>query len=388
MLKYEQIIYVGNDWFADNRTSSHQIARLLAANNTLLYVEAAGQRAPKASKRDLRKIVRKVAKAWKNPVRLESGMYLYSPLILPFHRYRAVRRLNKMLLARSINRACRKVGFERPILWIILPHYASLVDTIRRKGTVYYVVDEYAAMPDVDPERIREMERLVLERADVVFTISEELTERKSQMNRNTYFSPHGVDTSHFNRAHTEDFPKPSDMADVPSPIVGFFGLIEAWLDLDLIEYLASKRPKYSFVLIGRVARDISQLKKYPNVFFLGQRRYEDIPSYLKYFDVCVIPFKLTDVIVNSNPLKLKEYLAGGKPVVSVGIGEVRKYGDLVYVADTYEQYAQCVDKALAEDNPARAAARVNAMEKESWPSKVELISERVARHIQGVRNE
>jgi glycosyltransferase involved in cell wall biosynthesis len=388
MLKNEEIIYVGNDWFADNRTSSHQIARLLAQHNRMLYVEAAGQRAPKASKRDIGKIFRKLKTAFADPVRLDNGMHLYSPVILPFHRFSLARRLNKIILGWSIKRACKTVGFENPVLWIILPHYSSLVDTVRRKGVVYYVVDEYSSMPDVDADRIREMERHVLDHADVVFTISEELTRAKSQVNPNTYFSNHGVDTAHFNRAHSEDLPRPSELGSMPAPVIGFFGLIEDWLDLELIEHLASRRPRYSFVLIGRVASDTARLKKHKNVFFLGQKKYEDIPAYLKYFDVCLIPFKLNEVIINSNPLKLKEYLAGGKPVVSVGIGEVRKYGDLVYIGDTYDEYLACVDRALEEDSPERARQRVRAMESESWPARVDVICDRVSKHIPGVHNE
>jgi glycosyltransferase involved in cell wall biosynthesis len=388
MLKNEEIIYVGNDWFADNRTSSHQIARLLAQHNRMLYVEAAGQRAPKASKRDIGKIFRKLKRAFADPVRLDNGMHLYSPVILPFHRFSLARRLNKIILGWSIKRACKTVGFENPVLWIILPHYSSLVDTVRCKGVVYYVVDEYSSMPDVDADRIREMERHVLDHADVVFTISEELTRAKSQVNPNTYFSNHGVDTAHFNRAHTEDLPRPSELGSMPAPVIGFFGLIEDWLDLELIEHLASRRPRYSFVLIGRVASDTARLKKHKNVFFLGQKKYEDIPAYLKYFDVCLIPFKLNEVIINSNPLKLKEYLAGGKPVVSVGIGEVRKYGDLVYIGDTYDEYLACVDRALEEDSPERARQRVRAMESESWPARVDVICDRVSKHIPGVHNE
>ncbi len=107
----------------------------------------------------------------------------------------------------------------------------------------------------------------------------------------------------------------------------------------------------------------------------------------MRAFDVCHIPFQLNDVILHSSPLKLKEYLAGGKPVVSVAIDEVTKLGDLVYVASDHAGYLAAIDRALAEDSPARAAERVRAMEGESWESKVETISARVAAHIPGARN-
>jgi glycosyltransferase involved in cell wall biosynthesis len=387
MLRDQEIVYVGNDWFADNRTSSHQIARLLAEHNRLLYVEAAGQRPPTASKRDLAKILAKLKKVWADPVRIDNGVHVYSPLIVPFHGSALARRVNRWFLGLQIRRACRKVGFRKPILWIILPHYSSIVDTVPHQGVVYYIVDEYSAMPGVDALRIREMEGLVLRKANVVFAISEPLVASKVQDNPNTYFSPHGVDTRHFGRAYHDAFPRPRELETIAQPVVGFFGLIEDWLDFDLLEYLAANRPQYSFVMVGRVARDISRFGRFQNVFFLGKKSYEEIPSFLRAFDVCHIPFKLNDVILHSSPLKLKEYLAGGKPVVSVAIDEVRKLGGLVYVAEDYAGYLAAVDRALAEDSAQRARERVEAMEQESWRSKVETISARVAAHVPGVRN-
>ncbi len=387
MLRDQQIVYIGNDWFADNRTSSHQIARLLAQHNRMLYVEAAGQRAPTASKRDLSKIVAKLKKVWANPVRVEPNVHVYSPVIVPFHGSALARRINRFVLGASLRRACRKVGFEKPILWIILPHYSSIVETVPHSGIVYYVVDEYSAMPGVDPARIREMEHLVLEHADVVFAISEPLVATKGRVNAHTYFSPHGVETAHFGRAYHEALPTPRAMEGIPRPVVGFFGLIEDWLDFDLLQYLAESRPQYSFVMVGRVARDIGRFAHLKNIFFLGKQSYEQIPSFLRAFDVCHIPFQLNDVILHSSPLKLKEYLAGGKPVVSVAIDEVKKLDGLVYVADDFAGYLAAIDRALAEDTPARAAERVRAMESESWQSKVETISARVAAHVAGARN-
>jgi glycosyltransferase involved in cell wall biosynthesis len=387
MLENQEIIYIGNDWFADNKTSSHQIAGVLARHNTLLYVEAAGQRAPRASRRDILKIFRKLRDAWRAPQKVQDGLYRYSPLILPFHKYALVRRFNKFLLARFIRRACSKLRFRRPLLWIILPHFASLLDTVPAKGIVYYIVDEYSSMPDVDVVRLRTMEKQVLEKANVVFVVSEELLERKSKLNPNTYLSPHGVDTEHFRKSMDDDTPIPKDMRDIRKPVIGFIGLIEKWFDFNLIQYLAGRRPDLSFVLIGRVVQSIARFRDLPNVHFLGQREYASIPGYLKYFDVCLIPFELNDVIRTSNPLKLKEYLAAGKPVVSVAIREVEKYGDLAYISNNYDQFLRHIERALEEDSPQRRAARVKAMERESWTAKVNGICRIVKQHIEGSNN-
>ena len=388
MLRDQQIVYIGNDWFADNRTSSHQIARLLSQHNRMLYVEAAGQRAPTASKRDLAKIVAKLKRAWAGPARVDENVHVYSPLILPFHGSALARRVNRLALGASLRRACKKVGFEKPILWIILPHYSSIVDTVPHQGIVYYVVDEYASMPGVDADRIRAMEGEVLAKADVVFAISEQLAATKGKANPHTYFSPHGVETAHFARAYHEAL---APTARIGGDCEPHRRLLRPDRGLARLRSLGvpgrTERPQYSFVMVGRVARDISRFARLKNVVFLGKKSYEDIPSFLRAFDVCHIPFQLNDVILHSSPLKLKEYLAGGKPVVSVAIDEVTKLGDLVYVASDHAGYLAAIDRALAEDSPARAAERVRAMEGESWESKVETISARVAAHIPGARN-
>ena len=122
MLKNENIIYVSNAWPGDNKTSAHHIAEELAKNNRLLYVEAAGQRAPRATTRDYKRILQKLRKAWTPPTAIIDNVYLYSPLILPFHGYSIVRKLNKLLLKLFMKRSLGALEFRDPILWIVLPH--------------------------------------------------------------------------------------------------------------------------------------------------------------------------------------------------------------------------------------------------------------------------
>jgi glycosyltransferase involved in cell wall biosynthesis len=234
---------------------------------------------------------------------------------------------------------------------------------------------------------IKNMEKYILERADIVFTVSEKLLESKIKINMNTYISLHGVDIDHFKKACGFTNPLPDDIAKIPRPIAGFFGLIEDRVDLDLIQFLADSRPDICFVLIGLVAQDISRFQNYQNVFFLGVKPYNNLPSYLACFDVCLMPYKLNTEMIHSNPKKLREYLAGGKPVVSVRIGEVERYRDLLYIADTYEDFLRSIDLSLAEDGRTMAKARLDEMAFESWPSKVEAICSKISQHIKGVRN-
>ncbi len=382
MLKNEEIIYIANDWVTENKTSSHHIAEILARENKILYVEASGQRAPRASKRDLKKILKKLRKAWMPPQQIQKNFYIFSPFILPFHKFILIQKLNSILLRTMFKKAYRVTKFRNPILWIFLPHFLSIVDSINSKAIVYYCVDEYSSQPNVNAEIIKKMELDLLKKADVVFTVSENLYEKKRKINPNTYLSPHGVDVQHFRTAIEEETQIPEDIESIQKPIAGFFGLIEEWIDLNLVNYIASNLKHISFVFIGRVAQDVSFLRKNKNIHFLGPRPYELLPNYLKAFDVCLLPYKLNTQVLNSNPKKLREYLAGGKPVVSVRVREIENYKELVYIADSYEEFVRCINLALTENSLEKVKLRIKSMEKESWEAKVERISQIVSRHI------
>jgi glycosyltransferase involved in cell wall biosynthesis len=373
-LENEEIVYVANDWRGENKTSAHHIAEELSRRNRLLYVEAAGQRAPRASGRDLKKIVNKLAKAWSKPVEVAANVAVYSPLILPFHKYGVVRRINRVLLKFQMRRACRITGFRNPLLWIVLPHYSTLVSDVPNKGIVYYCVDEYSSQPNVEKERIQAMEKLVLENADVVFAVSDVLLEGKRRLNANAFLSPHGVDFGLFNEAADEATGIPDDIRAIGRPIAGFFGLIEEWIDLDLIARAADALPDVSFVMIGSIAQSTDFLKPKQNVHFLGHRKYTSLPAYLKAFDVGLLPYKLNTQVINSNPKKLREYLAGGKPVVSVRVREVEKYGGLVEIVDSPEDFARAIRRSITDDTAEKRKQRIEAMREESWERKVDRI--------------
>jgi glycosyltransferase involved in cell wall biosynthesis len=388
MLKGEDIIYVGNRWFGENKTSAHHIAEVLSDNNRILYIEATGQRAPRASRRDFVQILRLLRKVWKKPVRLSDNFYVYSPVILPFHRLRFVRWLNSMILRFNVARVARRLGFTNPLLWIYMPHYGSLAGNLSVKGVVYYITDEYSSHPSTNPQVIQQLELAVLKRADVVFAVSDELLERKRKLNPNCHLSLHGVDLERFAPAARGELALPPEMADIPGPVVGFIGFIEEWIDIDLLYHLATRLPQLSFVLVGKAMVDVMRLKGLSNVHLLGHKPFPELPAYLQGMDVCLLPYRLNTQVINSNPKKLREYLAAGKPVVSVRVREVERYAEFVYIAGDYEQYAAAIETALREDSPERRQRRVAAMQGESWHRRVDDVSALVAAAIGGTRNE
>jgi glycosyltransferase involved in cell wall biosynthesis len=343
------ILYFGNDWAAENRTSSHHVARWLAKRYRVIYVESPGLRAPKGTGRDLRKLVSKVGLALRGPRPTPEGLQVQTLLQIPLHGSPLVRRANRELMLLTLKLLMRMQGVKKPITWFVVPHLASVVGQLGERMSVYYCIDDYAALPDVDVEAVRAMDETLTRNASLVFVASGTLLEAKRALNPNTHVSAHGVDFDHFVKAQDPKLEVPSDAASLPGPIIGFFGLIERWIELSLVRYLATERPSWNFLMIGRVAVPDSEVPHLPNIHFLGQRPYQSLPAYGKAFTAAIIPYHLTQQVINANPIKLREYLAMGKPIVSVSTPEIDKFRDYVAIAHSREEYLQHLDRAVTQ---------------------------------------
>jgi glycosyltransferase involved in cell wall biosynthesis len=365
-------LYFGNDWSAENRTSSHHVARLLAERYRVFYLECPGLRAPKSSGRDLWKLLHKAARFLAGARPVQQNLKVRTLLQVPLHRFRFVRWVNRRFLLATVRCLAWREGITRPIAWFTVPHPAPVVGRLDEILSVYYCIDDYSALPDVNPEAVRALDQELTRNASLVFVASETLLDDKRLLNPNTRVSPHGVDLEHFGQALRPDLPVPEETAHLRRPVVGFFGLIEQWIDLELIDYLAAQRPDWNFVMIGRVAVPEERVPRRPNIHFLGKRPYESLPAYGKQFDAAIIPSRLNQFTLHANPLKLREYLALGKPIVSVSTPQIDKFSDVVAIARTREEFLAKLDDVLTKPpsmvDVERRLKRVASM---SWRSRV-----------------
>lgn len=377
MLNGKDIIYFSNDWSASHRTSSHHIARELMKNNRILYVETGGIRPPKRSIRDLKRILSRLF-SWLRFVRkVSDNFYIYSLFILPFHNKLAYR-LNIYLNIFFLKRAIRRLGLKDPVLWFIAPHVSYLADHLPKSLIVYYCTDNLAEAPGADRRAIeRNMEEL-LKKSDIVFATSGLFYEtlKNRNINSNIYYSPHVVDFRHFSKAQDKKISIPPELKGLKRPIIGFMGIIEEkMVDLKLISYIARSRPDWSIVLIGDVRIGLDTIAGLDNVICAGHKDYDELPSYLKAFDAVMIPFLINEFTRNANPLKLKEYLAAGKPVISTRLPEVEKFKGLVEIADSYEDFVSRIENAYKADNSDKIRERMESVSSESWSALTEKIS-------------
>lgn len=365
------VVYFGNDWHSENRTSSHHIAERLCATMPVLYVASPGLRAPQASGRDVRRMARKLLAALKPPRRVRDNLWLCTVPQIPFRRLPGVDAMNRWFGVRAVRRALRAAGIVRPISWFVVPHPGFMAGHLGEALCVYYCIDDYAAHPGVDADVIGARDAALTRTADVVFVAPPALLEAKRALNAATVFAPHGVDVELFAKTLDERTEIPPAARDLAHPVIGYFGSLHEWIDLELIEWLARARPAWTFLLIGHAAVDVSALAALPNVRLVGAQPYASLPSWAKAFDVAIIPYRLNRQVANANPLKLREYLAGGKPVVSVRNAEIEKFSRWVRIADDRDSFLTGIEDALRDERPGLAAERVAAVADQSWDRRV-----------------
>lgn len=269
------------------------------------------------------------------------------------------------LLAELIERH----GIRKPVLWHQSPMFAPVSREVEASVVVYDCMDELSSFAFAPPELL-ERERDLLERADLVFTGGRSIWEAKRDRHPSVHLFPSGIDVPHFARAR-EVRPEPADLAPIPHPRLGYVGVIDERIDLELIREAASLRPEWSWVLIGPVAKiDPASVPRAPNLHYPGMKQYPELPAYLAHWDVALMPFALNEATRFISPTKTPEYLAAGLPVVSTPVRDVvRTYGEpgLVEIAEGAKAFVRACERALAEEGSERQARADAFLDTMSW---------------------
>ena len=262
--------------------------------------------------------------------------------------------------ARLLTQLVQDEGLEAYDLWVYTPMELPVAAGLAPRLTVYDCMDELANFKGAPPE-LRERERQLFEQAGVVFTGGHRLYEAKCLQHGNVYPFPSSVEVEHFAQAR-QDVADPADQRELPRPRLGFYGVIDERFDTALVGELARRRPEWQIVLLGPVVKiDPAELPQAPNLHYLGQKTYTELPQYLAHWDVALLPFALNSSTEFISPTKTPEYLAAGVPVVSTGIRDViRPYGEgeMVRVADGVDAFEAACAAALGEAGTPQAAER------------------------------
>lgn len=368
LLRGRDILCFSHDWSGDPLSKTH-LMRVLARDNRILWVNSIGYRTPTVSKADASRAFKKLLSVSVRVREVEPNIFVLSPLAIPAYGKPSVRALNRRLLRYQVKRAMLQLAFKKPMNWVFNPPAAVIAGTLGEKELIYYCVDEYMAFSGVSGKSMADFENQLLREADLSIVTSERLLESRRKINPQTVLVRHGVDFTHFRRALDSQTLIPAEIQNLPKPVIGFFGLIADWVDVELMAEVAKHFSSGSMVVLGKVTTDISVLESLPNVHVLGRKPYADLPAYCKGFDVALMPFRINELTLNSNPLKVREYLAAGLPVVSSPIPEVEVLGVCRIANGPTETIAE-IEAALREPGP--SVARSEAVRNESWESRVD----------------
>jgi len=248
------------------------------------------------------------------------------------------------------------------------PLWYNLIQLLKKQfgyKIIFDVLDNFSDFDNVSIA-VNEYEQKLALLSDICVCTSDKLASKITKYNSNIEIIKNGTEFNLFNKPVKNEILK-----NIGKPIIGYYGALEYWFDVELIDYIARKRPHYSFILIGHINTDVQKLEDLPNVFLLGEKYYLDLPKYLYWFDVCIIPFKICELIACTNPVKFYEYLSSGKPVVTTDIPELYPYVDLFYLSKSYEEFLHNIDRAVSEDNPALIQQRKDLARQNDWQERV-----------------
>ena len=374
-LRGRDMLCFGHDFSGDPLSKTH-LMRLMSRDNRILWINSIGYRAPTATKSDFNRALNKL-KMVAEPVReVEPNIFVLNPLAVPAYGIPGMQVVNRELVRFQVLRAMRRLGFKNPINWVFTPTAGVVAGALGEDLVVYYCVDKFTAFEGLPPQLVQ-LEDDLCRRADLVVVSAQGLYDIKASKNPHTVLIRHGVDFDHFRKALDPATEVPAEIASLPRPILGYFGLMAAdWIDIDLLVKVAKHFSTGSLVLLGKVTTDLSRLTALPNVHLLGRKPFSTLPGYSKGFDVALNPFPMNDVTHHANPLKVREYLAAGLPVVSSRIPEVEVLPQC-HIGDGPEHFIREIEAALAQPGP--RAERSETMRKESWQGRLEELRKHVA---------
>jgi len=310
-------------------------------------------------------------------------VYIYSCIDYFFNHHTCLKKINNLW-----GKYCARSG--KKVLWSCLPICAEYFPEIKYDLNVFDAIDNWLEHPSYAPyKHLLDINyRRIAQKADLVFTVNDNVADffRLLGREKDVYAVENGVDYNFFasDIAH-EDL----DLKNIPKPWIGYFGIVESRIDGDLMAYLAEHHPEKSFLFVGpiwpvflrQIRPDLSaikKMKKYKNIYFLGPRPYQLAPFYIKQFDVAILPHQINQFVKSNSSLKILEYLACGKPIVSIPSAGAEKLGHLLYLAATYPEFSERINAALLEKDDQIVEKRRGYAQGLDWSKKIDFIIEKI----------
>jgi len=364
-------IVFSDDWGIHPSSAQHLFGHIVKENR-VSWINTIGMRDPQFNIGDLRKAQRKISGMFgrTNPsvrTNVSNDVAVFQPMMIPFNKVSAIRQLNQRLVSRALRRLESTTDSGLPIIVTTVPNACDYVDAVPSQRIVYYCVDDFSEWPGLDQALVLEMEEKLIDKADIFIATSQRLYERLAKTGKPTHLLSHGVDIDLFSSNASVEH---ALLGEIPNPRIGYFGLFDERSDQTLIAKLASKMPGVSFVIAGRVETSVDRLSTLENVHFLGPIDYFNLPSLIKGLRVLFMPYRVDRLSESLSPLKLKEYMATGLPVISTPISAALEVRDKICVAESQDDWEHAISGFLGNKNPDARGVMVEALSSESWGEK------------------
>jgi len=350
--KNRPLLVFGEDWEAHPSSTQH-IVKILGQNRPVIWLNSIGLRKPRLTRHDLLRLINKAKSFFFNPNNNDiskqdnSNFLIITPLVIPCASNWFTLKVSKIILKWQLKVASERLNFSDPIIWASLPTSVDYLELFSNAPCVYYCGDDFNSLAGVDHQFVTQKEKQLIEKSSYIFTASEKLLDkfpRDKAVN-----IPHGVNFSLFSKKAK------ITPVDLPQgrPIAGFYGSISTWLDQELLVQTIKALPHWRFVFIGKIDCNVDKLQQFSNVYFLGPKPHTDLPKYIQNWNVAILPFVDNKQIQMCNPLKLREYLASGTPIVTTDFNALNGYRKYLQIADSAKPFYQAILLANAEIVPA-----------------------------------
>lgn len=382
MLTGKSIICFGGEdwWYHHPHSKNHLMRRFARAGNKVIFVNSISMGLPSLKSKDLfPRVARKLRSYSKLARETSEGITVVSPAMLPFFGSRATRSANRRLLQTQISSLAKSRGLTKPILWIAIPTAVEMIGRLDESLVIYQVSDKYDANTmdhATDPATIRKLHKRALDAADIILYSGRKLLEEATRGIERSYLLEQAVDFDHWARAGSGELEVAEEVARIPRPRLGYFGAIETWLvDQELIKRASREHPNWHWIFIGNKSRGM-EIENLPNVHFLPPVKYDELPRYAAGFDVCVLPWETEQAFTSyGSAIKVREYLATGKPVVIAPLPEYEPMKDVLRIARSRDEFMSLIQDSLDEHDPGAARTRQGSVAEGTWDARAEWVS-------------
>jgi glycosyltransferase involved in cell wall biosynthesis len=383
------ICFGGEDWWYHHpHSKNHLMRRFARAGNKVIFVNSISMGLTSIANKDfLPRISRKLRSYAKLARTTPEGITVVSPAALPFFGSAGARAFNRRLIGAQIGALARSRGLDRPILWIAIPTAVEMIGRFGESLIIYHVSDKYDANTmdhATDPALIRQLHERAIDKADIIFYSGRKLLAEATRGLERSHLLEQAVDFDHWSKVASGELDVAPEIAGIPRPRLGYFGAIEPWLvDQELITRAARERPSWQWVFIGNRSRGLD-IEKLPNTHFLPAVSYDDLPRYAAGFDVCVLPWETEQTFTSyGSAIKVREYLATGKPVVIAALPEYESMSDVLRIARSRDEFFRLVAEALDEKDPDAARRRQASVTHGTWDARAEWVSKLIEEKLE-----